>query len=450
MVARAVQTVRSALGRLAGEGPLGIACSGGGDSLALLVIASDWARANGRSLQVLTVDHGLRKSSADEANHVAAMADRLGWPCTCLTWDDARPGAGLQARARDARHRLLARACRDLGLTELALAHTRDDQSETVWLRLAAGGSWRSAAVMSDWAPSPVWPDGRDLDLLRPCLDVTRAELRRVLSDAGIDWVDDPSNEDDRYARVRARGDLGLLSEAGFQPDRFAELGALLRPVHAAERRAAWHCGQAALVVHAWGGVSIDRAAWSRIVPAVRLTLLDALVMAVSGQSESPSRGRLVPLDAAILASTSVTGCGVQVLAGTAGTVWLIRDRGAVLGRVDHDGIDPWTDQSDVCRVFDGRFEIATSARKLEWAVLGETYDGLTSRAILDAVPGAARAGLLVAREAGQVVVLAGLGPVADSLTAEAAHARSLVAHRFCRRLLPQPAVRWFDEPEMA
>lgn len=450
MTARAIESVRSALDRLAGEGPLGIACSGGGDSLALLVIASDWARASGRTLHVLTVDHGLRTTSADEAAFVANTAGRLGWPCAILDWNNPRAGGGVQARARAARHRLLAKACREQGLTGLALAHTRDDQSETVWLRLAAGGSWRSAAAMFERAPSPAWPEGRDLDLLRPCLDVTGAELRDVLTEAGFSWVNDPSNEDRRYARIRARTDLCLLGDAGFEADRLAALAGQLQSVRIAERRVAWELAGHSVTFHDWGGATIGREAWSRMARAVRLTVLDALVTAVSGEAVSPPRGRLEAVDVAIPAGDPATGCGVQLLAGAGDAAWLIRDRGAVMGRVDHASPDPWVDEGDGSRVFDGRFEIAPDARKLDWGILGETYDGLPSRAILDSVPGAARAGLLVARDAGQVVKIAGLGQSENGAAPEERIVRPLIAHRFCRRLLSQPAVRWFDEPELA
>ncbi|WP_323761739.1 tRNA lysidine(34) synthetase TilS [Maricaulis sp.] len=455
MTARAVDTVRSALDRIAGQGPLGIACSGGGDSLALLVMASEWARDSGRDLHVLTVDHCLRSTSGDEAKLVARMASRLGWPCSILYWDDARVGGGLQSRARSARHRLLAKACRENGLTGLALGHTRDDQSETLWLRLAAGGSWRSAAAMGERTPSPAWPEGRDLELLRPCLGVTRSELRDVLRGAGVDWVDDPSNKDDRFARIRARSDLERLRQAGFDTDRFAALADQLGPIQAVERQTAWRCGQTAVTLHDWGGASLDGCAWSGIAPAARLTILDALVTAVSGQPASPSRGRLEPLDAAILAVGPLTGCGVRLWAGSGGTIWLVRDRGAVLGRVDHHASDPWTGEADGTRIFDGRFEISAGARNLDWGILGETYDGLSSRAILKSVPGVARAGLLVARDAGQVVMVAGMGPVSTGLpktggATDRPIARSLIAHRYCRRLLSQKAVGWFDEPEMA
>ncbi len=447
-------TVLAILDERAGDGRVGLACSGGGDSLALLHLASGWARRKGRCLHILTVDHGLREESRAEVTFVAAIAARLGWPCDILRWDTPRPGPGLQARARSARHALLARACRQHGLPVLLMAHTRDDQAETLALRLAANGSWRSAAGMAREVSSPAWPEGRDLTLLRPCLGVSRAELRDAMTLRGERWIEDPSNADRRFARIRMRDRLAALGSGGFSPERFAALADTLASIQDAERRSAWFAAQACLVLHDWGGAEIESTDWAGIVPAVRLRLLDALVPAVSGQRLTFSRARLAALDAALLAGRPVTGCGVGLLAGPDGRMMMIRDRGALRGRVDHAAADPWLDEADGIRIFDGRFEIAARDRDLDWGVMGDSYAGLQRRDILDRVPGAARPGLLVARRDGQIVVIAGLKPdqpdgTGAGLTAAKA-VRPLIAHRFCRRLLPQSAGKWFDTSKAA
>ncbi len=442
------------LDQRAGCGRVGIACSGGSDSLALLLLASDWARQNGRSLHVLTVDHALRAESRAEAEFVSGVSARLGWPCDVLNWDAARPGSGLQSRARAARHALLASACRRHGLPVLLMAHTRDDQAETVALRLAAGGNWHSATGMAYQAPSPAWPEGRDLTLVRPCLGVSRSTLRAVLTQRGERWIDDPSNTDPHYARIRMRDRLARLRTAGFLTERLAALAEDLAPIQLVERRSAWLAAQTCLVLRDWGGAEIELAAWAGITPTVRLTLLEALVSAISGQALSPSRARLQPLDAALLSAQPRSGCGVGLLPPAKGRAMMIRDRGALFGRVDHAASQPWLDAADGSRVFDGRFEIRAGANDLDWAVMGDTYEGLQKRAILDAVPGAARPGLLVARRRGRIVTIAGLDAGRadennESVTAAQA-VRPLIAHRFCRRLLPESAGRWFDASRAA
>lgn len=442
MTAPAIASITSALDRLAGNGAIGLACSGGGDSLALLLLASDWARARGRDLIVFTVDHGLRSDAAAEVRHVMDVCARLGFDCETLRWETPRAGAGVQARARRARHKLLADACRMRGVTRLMLAHTRDDQAETVGLRLAAGGSWRSAAAMGETAQSPAWPEGRELTLIRPCLGVERSALRQVLRSAGETWVEDPTNQDERYARIRLRNALKRLSRSGFDPGRLAELAGDLHATLDVERRVAFDAAQRAVRIEPWGGAAIDRALWQEIRPAVRQTLLEALVMAVSGQSASPARSQLDPIRAAICAGAPGSGCGTRILKSANGVTWMIRDGGAVRGRVDTRQPDPWSASTDGMRVFDGRFELANPVDDHDWGLLGETYQDVEDRAILKPVPGAARAGLLVARRAGQVVAIAGL----DS-GAGCPRVRSLLAHRFCRRLLSETGTRCFDGP---
>ena len=304
---------------------------------------------------------------------------------------------------------------------------------------------------MAELAPSPAWPDGRALILIRPCLDVSRAELREVLLAAGQSWVDDPSNADTGYARINVRERLAALALSGFCPERMAALTADLQAVLQSERAAAWQFAQSALELEAWGGARIDLAVWGTARPAIRRTLLDALVMAISGAGTSVNRSRLEPIDDAILAGRPSSGCGIRVLAARSGAAWVIRDNGSVSGRVDQAAPDPWTDdepvegESQPSRVFDGRFELVNAQRRFNWRLMGEAYEAVPDRAILSSVPGPARAGLLVGCEAGVVVEIAGLVSFGRP-----AMARSLIAHRFCRRLLPSGSPGWVDEPGAA
>jgi tRNA(Ile)-lysidine synthase len=178
-----------------------VGLSGGGDSLALTLIADAWAREAGRELIVLTVDHGLQADSAAWTRACAATAERLGRPFRALSWTGDKPQAGLPAAARLARHRLLAGAAREAGARVILLAHTADDLAEAAAMR-AAGATTPDPRA---WSPSPVWPEGRGLFLLRPLLSARRAELRDWLTARGETWIDDPANADPRYARSRAR-----------------------------------------------------------------------------------------------------------------------------------------------------------------------------------------------------------------------------------------------------
>ncbi|RYF94592.1 MAG: tRNA lysidine(34) synthetase TilS [Caulobacteraceae bacterium] len=192
------------------DAPLAVALSGGSDSLALLHLVSGWARLNGRSILALTVDHGLQADSAGWADRCAAMAAERGRGHRILTWTGDKPKTGLPAAARAARHALLADAAREAGATVLLMGHTASDLGESAAMR-AAGSTVPDAR---EWGPSPVWPEGRDVFILRPLLGLKRGELQDWLAARGATWIDDPANLDLRYARARARAGLRTPSSS--------------------------------------------------------------------------------------------------------------------------------------------------------------------------------------------------------------------------------------------
>ena len=186
--------------------PIAVAVSGGGDSLAALLAAKAWADRHGRRVLALTVDHGLQPQSAAWTRFAAGeTAARLGADFRALTWDGPKPCAGLPAAARRARHRLIAEAARRAGARVVVFGHTADDILEAELMK-AEGAR---LGGLREWAPSPVWPQGRGVFLLRPLLELRRAAIRDVLLQAGETWIDDPANEDPRSTRARARLRLG-------------------------------------------------------------------------------------------------------------------------------------------------------------------------------------------------------------------------------------------------
>jgi len=184
-----------------------VAVSGGGDSLALMHLAADWA--GGAPLAAVTVDHGLRPESAAEAREVARAAGALGLRHETLLWRGWDGHGNLQAAARDARHALIAEWARTEGRGTVLLGHTRDDQAETVLMALAraAGPDGLSAMQAACEARGVLW--------LRPLLGVGREELRAELRRRGAAWAEDASNADPRFERVRARRALRALAPVG-------------------------------------------------------------------------------------------------------------------------------------------------------------------------------------------------------------------------------------------
>src|SRR5205814_800845 len=149
--------------------------------------------------------------SGDWSRFAAAAAAKLGVAHRALVWRGDKPATGLPAAARAARHALLAAAARREGAAVILRGHTADDLMEAELMR-RAGSSAPSPRV---WAPSPAWPEGRGVFLLRPLLGHRRADLRELLTGLGERWIEDPANDDPRFARPLARRQL-----AGAAPPR--------------------------------------------------------------------------------------------------------------------------------------------------------------------------------------------------------------------------------------
>lgn len=294
---------------------LGLAVSGGSDSLALLVLAADWARARGRRIEAATVDHGLRPEARGEAERVGAVCEALGVAHVIQTWRRERAaGAPGQAEARQARHRLLAEwgRARDIGV--IALGHTRDDRIETFLMRARQGSGWHGLAGPMPLGPSPVWPEGRGISLVRPLLAFGREELRDGLRARGLEWIDDPSNAAMKFERVRARELAGRLGDEGrARVIRIMDAAAQLRAAALAEARGALdRCRQFD------GVLEIPLEAAGKISADARVRLVEALVMA-AGHGQTPPRREALERVAAASGPTvgmTLAGAWIQRKAG--------------------------------------------------------------------------------------------------------------------------------------
>ncbi len=255
---------------------LGVALSGGRDSLCLAVLADEWAKAREGRAVALIVDHGLRRESAEEARFVCAMVEGLGIEGDVLCWTGGKPAHGIQEAARTARYGLLVEACRQRGILHLLVGHHAGDQAETVTMRRARGSGPDGLAGMAAQV------EHRDVRLLRPLLPVSRDRLTATLVVRGLQWIDDPSNADLRFERVRLRDgrplEAQMAAEAG---DRRAW----------SERRLA----EAAVAVLAFApeGLAIDCADFADLEADMAARLLSRAVQAVGGGNHPPRRDRL-------------------------------------------------------------------------------------------------------------------------------------------------------------
>lgn len=176
---------------------LALAVSGGPDSIAMLLLASE---ARPGLIEAATVDHGLRPESRAEAEMVAELCGRLGIPHKILTatWDE-KPESAIQERAREMRYRLLGEWAREAGIGALLTAHHLDDQAETFLMRLSRGAGAKGLAAMRALSFGP------KLSIVRPLLGWRHSELEAVCAAAGVEPVQDPSNDDEQFERVRIR-----------------------------------------------------------------------------------------------------------------------------------------------------------------------------------------------------------------------------------------------------
>ncbi|MGY2809320.1 MULTISPECIES: tRNA lysidine(34) synthetase TilS [unclassified Bradyrhizobium] len=215
---------------LAGAPALLLAVSGGPDSVALMWLAARWRRAlaQGPRLVAVTVDHGLRPEAAREARDVKRLARSLELPHHTLRWTGPKPGTGVPAAARAARYRLLAQAARKHGATHILTAHTRDDQAETLLMRMLRGSGVAGLSAMARETER----DG--VLLTRPLLDISKAQLIATLQKARISFADDPTNRDRSFTRPRLRALMPMLAEEGGDARNLARLAARIARANAA------------------------------------------------------------------------------------------------------------------------------------------------------------------------------------------------------------------------
>lgn len=355
--------------RLDGDGPVGVAVSGGGDSVALLYALAAWGK---RPLEVFCVDHGLNPLSAQWTQSVADHAARVGAGFTALHWQGDKPATGLAAAARLARHRLLAEAARGKGVSVLCLAHTADDIAEAEAMR--AQGS--NVGAPRGWSPSPVWPEGRDIFLYRPFLDVRREALRDYLRGIGADWIEDPANESPQSLRARTRRALRGQAGAGGAPER--------EMITTDEMRAVLHAPEP---LGSLGMIALRAGAFDALPRETALRLLAAAAVCAGGGDKLPKAEKVAALLANLPAGKALTLCGAR-LRRADDLITISREAGDIGRNRAGARLLNGTDEA----VWDGRFVIRSpQAGEIVAAatVRGELSDG--DRAWLLTLPEALR-----------------------------------------------------------
>jgi tRNA(Ile)-lysidine synthase len=265
---------------------LALAVSGGADSVGLMLLASRWKGPV--KLTVLTLDHGLRKNSRREAQQAATWARRLSFEAHLLTWGEEKPARALQARAREARYRLFAQWCARHDAEGVVTAHTLDDQAETFLMRLARGSGVDGLSAM---AGETVLYGVR---VLRPLLEVRRAQLRALLEAEGQAFFDDPSNEDAAFERVRIRQMKEVLHRAGVSFEHVAMAAQRMGRAREALEQATDELQNRCVSFENEGHAIVDMGHFLGAPEEIRVRLLARLFARMGGASQRP---RLVEIE---------------------------------------------------------------------------------------------------------------------------------------------------------
>ena len=321
--------------------------------MALARLAAAHQQAGLADVVAFTVDHGLRHGSDKEAALVGEWCASAGLCHHILAWHGDKPKSAIQEAARNARYGLLSRAAIDHGCHAILTGHTSDDQAETVYMRLARGAGPRGLAAMesvSHIASGAYQP----VALVRPFLGVSRIGLRRALSGFGQDYINDPSNDDLAYERIRTRKTLAALSESSD-----ISRGALLKTA-ASARIACNHLAAEELKCFSRGGgvfyqsgpVSLNASVLGDYSVGL---LLRQLLFAVSGARQPVAEEQVEAL---------VHECGKKGIATLSGAIirrmgekiWLYREPAALLGRAGVAPIEPFLVEDGDRVLWDRRF----------------------------------------------------------------------------------------------
>ena len=345
---------------------LAVACSGGADSMALALLAHDWAKSAGGRVTALIVDHAMRRESAGEAETVRSRLAGEGIEAVILTRQGRPLTADKQAAARRARYRLMTEWCRDRGVLHLLLGHHRGDQAETLMLRLGRGSGVEGLAAMA-----PV-SENAYLRLLRPLLDAPRESLIGYLRARQMEWVEDPSNQDAAFARVRMRRLLPDLGAEGLTEARLAGTARRMARARIALEDAATALLGRAVAIYPEGYALLTAGELLAAPEETGLRALSRLLTCIGGSRHGPRLGALERLYGWIAhgqgAGRTLAGCRIGRMAG--GRLLVCRETSAIEPAVPAVAGALW----------DGRFHLAAACGPDEmltglgregWAMIG-------------------------------------------------------------------------------
>lgn len=299
-----------------------VGVSGGADSLALVYLLKNWSDENKIRVVALTVNHQLRPEAGAEAEYVALLMKKIGVEHHILSWEGKKPEKGIEEAAREARYGLLREWCLKNDVPVLLVAHNQRDQAETFLMRLQRGSGVDGLAAMRERT------ERNGIDLLRPLLNVVPEELRAYLREHGVQWVEDPSNRDDDYLRVRIRKLLPLLEDnAGITVDRLAATADRMARVRDYLESETERFIKADVSFWEDCGCVFSPSVWLKLHQELRLRVLTFLLKKIGGNVYPPRMVESERLEAALLSgnfkSRTLGGCEIINFGRR---IWIVRE----------------------------------------------------------------------------------------------------------------------------
>lgn len=321
MKATLIQSVAKVLGQTPPK-RLGVAVSGGGDSVALLAVLVSFARKNDVDLHVITVDHGVRPEAKAEIAFVGELCARWKVHHDVAEWTGWQGRGNFQAAAREGRYALMADWASARRIAHIALGHTADDQAETFLMHLARGAGVDGLSAM---APRRI---DRGITWIRPFLQAERATLRDFLISEALQWCEDPSNENRDYQRIKARDALMALAPLGISTESLVQVAENMAKAREALSWQTFIAARDIVTLH-HGIVAMDKRAFLAQPQEIGRRVVARSVQWVSGSAYGPRGPAVARTLGAIRAGTTTTldGCQISVKDGI---VWVFREYNAV------------------------------------------------------------------------------------------------------------------------
>ena len=278
-----------------------LAISGGPDSMALALLMKDWGQTNNVRLKAFIVDHSLRATSASEAERTRVQLESLAIPAKVLVWEHAPIASRIHILARKARYELLTSACRAEGINSLFLAHQKEDQAETILMRIAKGSGIDGLSGIA--AES----EQNGIKFLRPFLSFSKERLIATCQAAKITFVSDPSNQSEKFARGRLRRVMPLLADEGLTVERLCDLGARAKDAKEALDYMTGELLRTASDRNLAGVIRIERKALISAPRAIALRALATCLQSIHHEDYGPEQLSLMRLLEELFLPTAMT-----------------------------------------------------------------------------------------------------------------------------------------------